>query len=288
MSSPITDCLGSGDGVFLLPAGYVDEDGLLHREVDLAQLTGFEEEYLASVSPTLPTAAVVTQLLARCVRRIGNLATVDTALIRTLVVGDREYLVLRLWQLTNGNKLRVMLPCQSEECGKNMQIDFSLAEIPVRGQPLTSRTFTLEVEDGGTLEFRLPTGEDQEALAEHMDDADCVEQLLRRCIVRMPTTLDLQKVRPAIEKRMEELTPRPVLEVEGVCPECGLQFSSTLDLSELVLAEAVEQSKRLPYDVHRLAWHYHWPEGEILSLPRRKRFRYLNLLEDELERMNLT
>ena len=137
------------------------------------------------------------------------------------------------------------------------------------------------------MEFRLPTGEDQEALAEHLEDATCVEPL-RRCIVRMPTTWDLQKIRPAIEKRMEELTPRPVLEVEGVCPECGLQFSSTLDLSELVLAEAVEQSKRLPYDVHRLAWHYHWPEGEILSLPRKKRFRYLHLLEDELERMNLT
>jgi hypothetical protein len=285
MPSEITDCLGSGDGAFLLPAGYVDDDGVLHRQVDLTQLTGREEEYLTSAPAQLSAAAVITQLLTRCVQRIGDLPTVDTALIRNLLVSDREYLILKLWQITNGNKLRLILPCRSEECGKGMQIDLSLAEVPIRAQPLLTRTFRLERND---MEFRLPTGGDQEALTGHVDDADCVEQLLRRCIVRMPAGLDLQEIRPAMEKRMEELIPRPLLEVEGVCPECGLQFSSTLDLPELVLSQAAELSQRLPYDVHRLAWNYHWPEGEILSMPRAKRFRYLHLLDDELERMNVS
>jgi hypothetical protein len=285
MPPEIANSLGSGDGAFLLPAGYVDDDGVVHRKVDLNQLTGREEEYLASVPAQLPAATVITQLLTRCVQHIGDLPAVDNALIRNLLVGDREYLLLKLWQITNGNKLRIMLPCQSEECGKNMQIDLSLAEVPIRGQPVVTRTFTLE---GNEMEFRLPTGGDQEALTRHVDDADCVEQLLRRCIVCMPRDRDLQAIRPALEKRMEELASRPILEVEGVCPECGLQFASSLDLPELVLSQVAEQSQRLAHDVHRLAWHYHWAEGEILSMPRAKRLRYLHLLDDELERVNLS
>ncbi|MGH7392800.1 MAG: DUF6760 family protein [Candidatus Rokuibacteriota bacterium] len=37
-------------------------------------------------------------------------------------------------------------------------------------------------------------------------------------------------------------------------------------------------------DVHALAWHYHWSEREILTLPREKRRRYLGLLAQALER----
>ncbi len=286
MQSATTDSFGSGGGVVRLPAGYVDADGAMHREVDLAQLTGREEEYLASVPPGYPAATVITELLASCVRKIGSLPAVDTALIRNLLVSDREYLILRLWQITNGDKLRVMLSCRSEDCGKDMEIDFSLADIPIPDQPLTSRVFKLEVEDAGSLEFRLPTGEDQEVLAEHAEDENSVEQLLRRCIVRMPATLDLKTAGAAIEQRMQELMPRPELEIEGVCPECGLAFSSALDVTTLVLSKAAKQSQRLPYDVHRLAWHYHWPEWEILSMPLQKRSRYLHLLEEELERTN--
>ena len=39
--------LSSDFTTFLLPGGYVDEQGVLHREVDLAPLSGREEELLA-------------------------------------------------------------------------------------------------------------------------------------------------------------------------------------------------------------------------------------------------
>ena len=39
-------------------------------------------------------------------------------------------------------------------------------------------------------------------------------------------------------------------------------------------------------DVHHLALHYHWSEGEILAMPRSKRLRYLSLLAGRLESRN--
>ena len=37
-------------------------------------------------------------------------------------------------------------------------------------------------------------------------------------------------------------------------------------------------------DVHYLAFHYHWSEGQVLRLSRSKRLRYLSMLADQLER----
>lgn len=38
-------------------------------------------------------------------------------------------------------------------------------------------------------------------------------------------------------------------------------------------------------EVHHLAFHYHWPEREILELPRTKRRRYLAMLSSKLEQL---
>jgi hypothetical protein len=40
---------------------------------------------------------------------------------------------------------------------------------------------------------------------------------------------------------------------------------------------------RLLAEVHFLAFHYGWSEGEILDLPRTHRWRYLELLRNQLE-----
>ena len=39
-------------------------------------------------------------------------------------------------------------------------------------------------------------------------------------------------------------------------------------------------------EVHYLAYHYHWSEAEIMTMPRAKRAVYLGVLSGEIERMN--
>jgi hypothetical protein len=41
--------------------------------------------------------------------------------------------------------------------------------------------------------------------------------------------------------------------------------------------------ERLYEEVHRLAYHYHWPERDILDLSPTKRRRYLGLVAREME-----
>ena len=55
-----------------LPGGYWDPAGRLHREFELAVLTGREEELLAQARRR-ETASLVTTVLSRCVRRLGDI-----------------------------------------------------------------------------------------------------------------------------------------------------------------------------------------------------------------------
>ena len=115
--------------VFRLPGGYVDDGGVVHREVELVPLTGADEERLAGLNA--PAVAVITQLLARVVRRIGTLPQPGPGVMRSLLVGDRDFLVVKLRQLTLGDEVDIDLSCANAECGKRMDLSFVLTNMPL-------------------------------------------------------------------------------------------------------------------------------------------------------------
>src|SRR5215210_5349721 len=69
------------EGVFVLPGGYVDDEGARHAEVELEPLTGHDEELLAAAQVHLCTARVVTTLLSRRLRRVGTLTEITLPLV---------------------------------------------------------------------------------------------------------------------------------------------------------------------------------------------------------------
>src|SRR4051812_7036422 len=117
--------------VGVLPGGWWDAGGLLHREVELAPLTGRDEEALADAGPA-GTPVAVTAVLARCLRRIGDVAPVPVDVVRELLVADREWLLLRLRAVTFGDRVGGELVCPWPDCGKRVSVDFAIADIPVR------------------------------------------------------------------------------------------------------------------------------------------------------------
>src|SRR3712207_3341081 len=94
----------------MLPGGYWDVGGRLHREFELATLSGREEELLARAGQA-QTATLVTEVLSRCVSRLGDLGPVTPEVARRLLVADRQYLLMRLRQATFGDLVRARLSC---------------------------------------------------------------------------------------------------------------------------------------------------------------------------------
>ena len=86
----------------LLPGGYVDGAGVVHRQVELAPLSGREEEFLAA-NHGWESATLVTSVLSRCIRRIGTISPVSEGVARDLLVADRQVLLLKLREATFGD-----------------------------------------------------------------------------------------------------------------------------------------------------------------------------------------
>jgi len=291
----------------LLPGGYVDNSGVVHREVELAQLSGREEELLADNRQPV-SATLVTTILSRCVKRIGVISPVTKEVARGLLVADRQYLLLKLREATFGEQVQATIRCPWPGCGKKVDIDFSINDIPIRESAIKEPIYKMDLsQDAAYIEdddeacseitFRLPNGGDQEVISPFLyeNEARAFSMLLKRCIkgigpIHNPGEEVVEKLSPLarkeIEKRMEEVAPKVELTMEANCPECSRDFSVPFDLQEFFFGELRTSRDLLYREVHYLAYHYHWSEQEILEMPREKRRGYIEILADEIERLN--
>ncbi len=290
-----------------LPGGWAGGGGAVHREAELRPLTGCEEELLAAGGDQ-PGAAMVTAVLARCVERLGPIAPVTEELARELLVADRQFLMLELRRATFGDRVEATLACPWPGCGEKVDVDFSLAAIPVieSADKGPIHRFELPPEaawrgEGGEehreVGFRLPNGEDQERVSPcaEADEAHALSLLLERCVLEIgplkdPDPAAIRRLTPAaraaIEQRMDEVAPLVALTMDLTCLECGRAFEMPFDLQDFFFGELRTSRDLLYREVHYLAYHYHWSEGEILGLPRDKRRHYIEVLADEIERLN--
>ncbi|HEU4389784.1 MAG TPA: hypothetical protein VFV34_18405 [Blastocatellia bacterium] len=296
-------------GYCLLPGGYVSPDGQIHREAVLRPLTGFDEEWLAAQPPGSFAVRIVTDLLTRCLVRVGPVSPVPRSVVSDLLVGDRDYLMLKLRAITLGERVDAVIECSNPTCGQCMDVRFTLTDLDLALKPVTQRCFQMtSTALGGEkleAEFRLPTGADQEELASlfRKDESVAASEMFARCVLRVsrfrsdlrdeenagsfeqrgPTSLD-PAFRNEIISEIGRLAPQVVIELESACPSCGNGFVTPLDFTAFTLAQMKHGLVELEEDVHKLAWHYHWPERDVLSLSRRKRKRYIELVSREVDR----
>ena len=290
-----------------LPGGYVDDEAIAHREVELTSLTGREEELLAQYRPHLVTS-LVTKVLQRCIRRIGTISPVSLEMIRSLLIADRQYLLLKLRELTLGDTIRASIFCPWSDCGQKIMVSFSSDDIPlielVNRGPTYKMALSAEaafIVDSGEMYreicFRLPNGSDQEELASILveNEALALTRLLQRCIHSIGPLQDLDEktigrlsplARQEIEQQMEAVAPQVELTMESTCPECGREYAVPFDVQNFFFAELRTNRDLLYREVHYLAFHYHWSEREIMDMPRQKRRTYIEVLSSEIERLN--
>jgi len=279
----------------VLPGGYWDPEGTLHREFELVELTGREEELLAE-SGRRESASLVSVVLSRCVGRIGPVSPVPEDVARRLLVADRQFLLLQLRRATFGDRVHADLFCPWPDCGERVSLAFSIEAIPVEAPAGRAPTYTVtlsEAAGAAEVEFRLPTGADQEELSPWLahDEAQALTRLLARCVLRVgPSGSGVDALSPLaraeIEARMAEVAPRIEQTVEARCAGCGRSFSAPLDIHRFFFGELRADPDLLYREVHYLAYHYHWSEAEIMAMTRDRRRRYMDVLAGEIERLN--
>lgn len=264
-----------------LPGGLVLEDDHPLDNAELRPLTGREEDWLAR-HPGVPSALAVTRVLGSCLVRVGDMVP-NPDLVRKLLVGDRDYLMLQLRRMTLGDEFQVVVVCP--HCTGKIDVSFNASEVSVERRRQTVPSYTLQLDGVGgkrSVRFRLPTGADQEA-ALGLDPAAAMDTLLRRCLIGKVQHLGAQE-RSQVVDAMERVAPQVDPELDLTCPDCGGSFLTPFDATAFFLCEMRGNSRQLLREFHGLAFYYHWSEAEILSLERQRRRAYLALLSDELLR----
>lgn len=167
----------------VLPGGLVLE-GQVHRRATVRELNGQDEEFLARALAANDWFRYQQALLERGVEQIGpHKATPQ--LLDSLIIGDRDMLILGIRIATYGPTLDLDVTCQHCGVEAKIRMDFS-TEIPVKSlgfdplQPYQSVHF----KKGGTATVRLATGADQRVLSalDNVTQAEINTVLLARCV----------------------------------------------------------------------------------------------------------
>jgi hypothetical protein len=210
--------------------------------------------------------------------------------------------------MTFGDRVQATVKCPWPHCGKQVDIDFSIQDIPIKESLDKGPFYNMELSTKAAFKgdndkyykkitFRLPNGADQELVSPLLaeNEALALSMLLERCIQgigpwKNPGKELINRLSPLarmeIEKRMAAAAPYVQLDMEANCPECGREFTLPFDLHHFFFGELRTSIDLLYREVHYLAYHYHWSEGEIMEMSREKRHKYIEVLADEIERLN--
>ncbi len=107
---------------FLLPRGYVDKDGTLHKE-GVMRLANAKDEIvpLSDMRVQRNRAYLIIVLLSRVLTRLGSLREVNTGIIENLFASDLRFLE-EMYNRINEDEAMVRVTCP--ECGAKFEREF--------------------------------------------------------------------------------------------------------------------------------------------------------------------
>jgi hypothetical protein len=109
---------------FVLPRGYVDEEGRVHREGVMRLATG-RDEIMPQTDPRVRQnpAYLSIILLERTVTALGSLPAVDTFVVENLFASDLAFLQDLYRRINSEGRTEAAVSCPS--CGHDFAVDLS-------------------------------------------------------------------------------------------------------------------------------------------------------------------
>ncbi len=107
---------------FVLPRGYVDSEGVVHRE-GVMRLANAKDEIipLNDLRVQRNRAYLIIVLLSRVIPRLGELEDVNSQVVENLFAGDLRFLE-EMYNRINEDEAMVTVTCA--ECGARFQKEF--------------------------------------------------------------------------------------------------------------------------------------------------------------------
>ena len=225
------------------PGGLASETGpaapAAHGDLPLRAMTGWEEEFVERNLASPDTARLCNELLARCLVDPGEDHRPALERVRGLLVAERDRALVALRRLSLGPDVSAVVRCP--QCGQENQADFSLDALPT-GFAVPPPTLAVTLDDGASVDLRLPTAGDQEALVEaNLSGAAerrswLFARIVRRFGERDGLTMAEAHALPvatrrALDTAVERALPDFALNMEVTCEHCRHAFEAPFDVA---------------------------------------------------------
>ena len=174
--------------MYQLPGG-LSKNGILIRQVRVRELTGEHEEALARASQATANIFHFINTLLECgTVQIGDEPESDTKkLLKDLVVGDRDAVILFIRQATYGDDI-VVPDWECPSCGNKTNLTIPISDITTKeiNDP-EGYNFTVSLKNKRKAFVRLANGHDQMSLYDNqkLNQAERDTILLSRCVITL-------------------------------------------------------------------------------------------------------
>lgn len=261
--------IGNSDRV-ILPIG-IEVNGVRHREVVIDEMSGIDEENLISRKVRNNGAKAITVLLQRCIQEIPGVlerkknpyAMVDEALVRSMFVADRDYLLLCIRALSDKGEVASEFTCKA--CGSQQFTAIKVSELPIYEWDDSPAEVVVEMQRGfydvdsgkhyPRFTWAFPTGKTQEKLAE-IDETQMGSALIAsgiRSVEGLRYTPSLEDVRrlsmrdrQAISEQIASYSVGVETKTSCACDSCGEENEFEVNVAGFFSSVTPKTSKPAP------------------------------------------
>lgn len=226
--------------VFTLPCGHLDAAGVLHREVEVREISGNEEDMLNS--RTVPGERKLGMLLERCVVRVGSIVEPQQVIqaVQTMRIGDRMFLAIAIRRATLGDDYPFETSCR--QCRARGMYRINLDEFVVKParDPLQSFFEVKLPRSGKVVQFRPLVGRDESAISKATSTEDAISLSILSRLVSVdgvPPTLEVAKSlgmqdRNALREEFDDVEGGVDTSTDVTCVKCGTEFAMEVDITQ--------------------------------------------------------
>lgn len=225
---------------FELPCGFIDGEGKLHTSISVTEMTGEEEEVLASRN--MPSSKKINKILVNCTESIGSFSgPAVSQIVPDLTQGDRIFLLLAIRRVTLGDEMPFLTKCPKCEQDARFVLDLSDLEIKPMEDP-SVRTYPLTLpKTGHKVIMKVLTGRGEDAITKaSMRDRDSITTAIFARVDSVndkPATIAELKALPLLDRNFlrsewEDHEGGVDTEVNVDCPSCGKEYDTELDISQ--------------------------------------------------------
>lgn len=231
----------SSQGLFDLPCGYLDKDGVLHTEIKVREITGHEEDMLAN--PKINANKKLNELISRCIERVGVITDKGklSQVVLDMTVGDRLFAIFAIRRVTVGDMYTYEAKCPECSAVSRYTIDLGSLDIKTMPDP-TKREFEVTLpKSKKSVKFTPMTGRGEEqlsSLAKKKEDTLSMAIAMRVMEIdgekpSLKSMKDLSSVdRMYLREQFEKVEGGVETSIELECPECSAEFKQDLDVGQ--------------------------------------------------------